>query len=166
MAWWVDCKDVLDDEMKPVVVIFDKPPRKSSYLFSLLAINGGDTHDYQEKFLSEILKVYKDLDCLILYKSKRPSDDFRYNQFIARIKIEYSEKFRVISEEYAPVRLMENASVVISRAGSSTAFIAKTEGKNSIIYDPAGIVNPNDPSYRDIPVIQNVVSLKNYVAQF
>ena len=136
------------------------------YLFSLLAINGCDTHDYQEKFLSDILKVYKDLDCLILYKSKRPSDDFRYNQFIARMKLEYSENFRVINEEYAPIRLMENASVVISRAGSSTAFIANTEGKNSIIYDPAGIVNPNDPSYRGIRVIQNVVSLKNYVAQF
>lgn len=166
LAWWVDCKDVLDDEMKPVVVIFDKPPHNSLYLFSLLAMNGCDTHDYQEKFLSDILKVYKDLDCLILYKSKRPSDDFRYNQFIARMKLEYSENFRVINEEYAPIRLMENASVVISRAGSSTAFIANTEGKNSIIYDPAGIVNPNDPSYRGIRVIQNVVSLKNYVAQF
>jgi len=166
LAWWVDCKDVLDDEIKPVVIVFDKPPHDSSYLFSLLAINGGDAHDYQEKFLTDILKVCKDLDYLIFYKSKRPSDNLRYNQFITRMELENSENFRVVNEEYAPIRLIENANVVISRAGSSTALIASTEGKNSIIYDPTGIVNPSDPSYRGIRVIQNVFSLKNYVAQF
>jgi polysaccharide biosynthesis PFTS motif protein len=69
-------------------------------------------------------------------------------------------KFRVVSDEVAPVRLVNNADIVISRAGSSTALLAKLEGKKSIIYDPTGIVNVKDPSYRGIPIIQNSRALK------
>ena len=163
LPWWIDCKEIIYDEKKLTVVIFDRSPYKSTYSFSLLGINGFNNHDYQEKFLSDILKVFRSLDCLILYKSKRRSDDLRYNQFLAKIKLENPLKFRVISEEFAPVRLIENADIVISRAGSSTALLARLEGKTSIIYDPTGIVNVNDPSYRGIPVIQNLMTLKSFV---
>lgn len=163
LPWWIDCKETIHDEKKPTVIIFDRAPNKSEYSFSLLGINGFNNHDYQEKFLSDILKVFRDLDCLILYKPKRPSDDFRYNHFLAKIKLENPLKFRVISEEFAPIRLIQNANIVISRAGSSTALLAKLEGKTSIIYDPTGIVNVNDPSYRGIPIIQNLMTLKSFV---
>jgi polysaccharide biosynthesis PFTS motif protein len=163
LAWWLDCEEVIYEEKKPTVVIFDRSPGISRYSFSLLAINGFDSYEYQEKFLSDILKAYENLDCLILYKSKRPINDFRYKQFLAKIKIESPLKFRVISDEFAPVRLIKNANIVISRAGSSTALLAKLEGKTSIIYDPTGIVNVNDPSYRGIPIIQNLMTLKSFV---
>jgi len=163
LAWWVDCKETIPEEQKLTVVIFDNAPRKSIYSFALLAINGFQSHNYQEKFLSDILKVYENLDCLILYKSKRSSDDFRYNHFLAKIKSENPVKFRVISEELAPVKLIKNSDIVISRAGSSTALAAKLDGKKSIIYDPTGIVNSNDPSYRGIPIIQNRRALKIFI---
>jgi polysaccharide biosynthesis PFTS motif protein len=163
VPWWIDCKEVIHFEKKPIVVIFDKAPRKSLYLFSLLAINGGDNEDYQQKFLSDILHACKNFDCVVLYKSKRQSNNFNYNLFIKKIESEVSVKFKVVSEEFAPIRLIKDAHIVISRAGSSTALIAKLEGKDSIIYDPTAIVNPNDPSYRDIPVIQNLMALKKYV---
>jgi polysaccharide biosynthesis PFTS motif protein len=160
LAWWIDCEEPIPEEQKLTVVIFDYAPSESIYSFGLLAINGFLTNNYQEKFLSDILRVYENLDCLILYKSKRQNDDLRYNQFLAKSELENSAKFRVISDEVAPVRLINKADIVISRAGSSTAFLAKLEGKNSIIYDPMGIVNVKDPSYRGIQIIQNFIALK------
>lgn len=163
LAWWVDCREAIHESNQLTVVIFDSPPRKSMYSFSFLSINGFDSNSYQENFLSDILKVYENLNCLILYKAKRPSDDSRYNQFLAKIKSENPLNFRVVSEELAPVRLIKNANIVISRAGSSTALLAKLEGKSSIIYDPTGIVNSKDPSYRSIPIIQKLAALESFV---
>lgn len=165
MPWWIDCNEKINFKEKSTIVIFDKSPYDSMYLFSLLAIGGGDKASYQEMFLSHILNVYKDIDCQILYKAKRPSGFRRFNEFISKMELEYSEKFRIVNEKIAPARLIENANMVISRAGSSTALLAKLEGKKSIIYDPEGIVNPDDPTYRKIPVIQNELTLKSYLRQ-
>jgi polysaccharide biosynthesis PFTS motif protein len=163
LAWWVDCREAIPECNQLTVVIFDSPPRKSNYSFSPLSIKGFESNTYQEKFLSDILKVCENLNCLILYKAKRPSDNSRYNKFLAKIRSENPLNFRVVSEELAPVRLIKNANVVISRAGSSTALLAKLEGKNSIIYDPTGIVNSKDPSYRGIPIIQKLAALESFV---
>jgi polysaccharide biosynthesis PFTS motif protein len=165
MPWWIDCNEKINLMKKSTIVIFDKSPYDSMYLFSLLAISGGDKASYQEKFLSNILKVCKDIDCQILYKVKRSSNFGRFNEFISKMETEYAGKFMVVNEKIAPARLIENADMVISRAGSSTALLAKQEGKKSIIYDPEGIVNPDDPVYRKIPVIQNELTLKNYLMQ-
>jgi polysaccharide biosynthesis PFTS motif protein len=165
MPWWIDCNETIDVKEKSTIVIFDKSPSESPYFFSLLAISGGEKASYQEKFLSNILNVSNDLDCQILYKAKRSSEYQRYNEFISEMELKYSGKFRIVNEKIAAARLIENANIVISRAGSSTALLAMLEGKKSIIYDPEGIVNPDDPVYRKITVIQNELTLKNYLRQ-
>jgi polysaccharide biosynthesis PFTS motif protein len=46
---------------------------------------------------------------------------------------------------------------------TSTALIAKYEGKPSIYYDPSGIIQKNDRAAHGIPVLVNIDELQQWV---
>jgi len=165
VPWWIDSNKVLAPKVNTKIVVFDKFPHDSLYLFSLLASKGGDTFWYQQKFINDILEVFNNLNITIYYKSKRRNTSIMYNKSLQELSIKYNAKFIIVDEEFAPVRLVEDSDLVISRAGSSTALIASKAGVNSIIYDPAAILNIKDPSIRGGLLVQSKSKLQEVVNQ-
>jgi polysaccharide biosynthesis PFTS motif protein len=162
MPWWLDYEQEIRSNYKQKIVIFDKATSKPISQFSVIAINGGEDLEYSEKYICDILQAISSLDCQIFYKLKRTINN-NHDNINIRIESMKLKNFTTVNEKVAPIRLIEQADLVISRAASSTALIAKEAGKNSIIYDPCSIINGADPSYRGIEVIQGLENLKNYV---
>jgi polysaccharide biosynthesis PFTS motif protein len=165
VPWWIDSNKVLAPKVNTKIVVFDKFPHDSLYLFSLLASKGGDTFWYQQKFINDILEVCINLNVSIFYKSKRSSTSKIYEELLEELSIKYNSKFIIVDEKIAPVRLIEEADLVISRAASSTALIASKAGVDSVIYDPAAILNPKDPSIRGGLLVQSKSKLQEVVNQ-
>jgi len=165
VPWWIDSNQILAPKVNAKIVVFDKSPHDSLYLFSLLASKGGDTFWYQQKFINDILEVCINLNVSIFYKSKRSSTSKIYEELLEELSIKYNSKFIIVDEKIAPVRLIEEADLVISRAASSTALIASKAGVDSVIYDPAAILNPKDPSIRGGLLVQSKSKLQEVVNQ-
>ena len=165
VPWWIDSNKILTPKVNTKIVVFDKFPRDSLYLFSLLASKGGDTFWYQQKFINDILEVFSNLNVTIYYKSKRRITSIIYNKSLEELSIKYNGKFIIVDEEFSPIRLVEDSDLVISRAGSSTALIASGASVNSIIYDPAAVLNIKDPSIRGGLLVQSKSKLQEVVNQ-
>ena len=165
VPWWIDSNKEIPPKFNTKIVVLDKSPKDSIYLFSLLATKGGDTFWYQQKFMNDILEACKNLDITIYYKSKRPSNLLIYNKSLEKLGINSQSRFHIVDEQIAPIRLIEDADLVISRAGSSTALIASDAGINSVIYDPGAILNPKDPSIRGGLLVQSKSKLQEVVNQ-
>ena len=59
--------------------------------------------------------------------------------------------------------VVKHTKACISVPFTSTALIAKYEGKPSIFYDPSGIVQKNDRAAHGIPVLSNINELEEWV---
>jgi len=46
---------------------------------------------------------------------------------------------------------------------TSTAVIAKQEGKPSVYYDPSGVIQKNNRAAHDIPVLSGINELEDWV---
>jgi polysaccharide biosynthesis PFTS motif protein len=61
------------------------------------------------------------------------------------------------------LNIIQQTKACISMPFTSTALIAKYEGKPSIFYDPSGIVQKNDRAAHGIPVLSNIDELEEWV---
>ena len=59
--------------------------------------------------------------------------------------------------------VIQKTKACISLPFTSTALIAKYEGKPSIYYDPSGIIQKNDRAAHGIPVLVNIDELQQWV---
>ena len=64
---------------------------------------------------------------------------------------------------FLKVKIINNASLVISMPFSSPAFIANQMNIKSIFYDPSENISINDRGAQGLPLIQGKKMLDNYI---
>ena len=69
----------------------------------------------------------------------------------------------MIDNDLDAIQIIIKTKACISMPFTSTALIAKAEGKHSVYYDPSGIMQKDDIAAHDIPVLSNSDELKEWV---
>ena len=113
--------------------------------------------------MSDIYSVLDKNSILMLHKMKRKSKfyDKRYLKKVERL----SEKTNYIRVDpnIDALLIVQKTKACISIPFTSTALIAKHEGKPSIYYDPSGKTQKDDRAAHGIQVINNLYELEEWV---
>lgn len=162
--WRTDTKISTELSSKKLVVIFDYENIDGFYTFSTLNDVGYCGSDKEIKFLNDILEISLSFDITIVHKPKRDISPEKRSQLYrdTLIRLEGTKSYVRISPEVSPNQLIDMADCVISLPVTSTAMIAKNAGKNSIYYDPLGLLSPSDVCFRDVLLVQGQESLRKW----
>jgi polysaccharide biosynthesis PFTS motif protein len=94
-------------------------------------------------------------------KRKNESTHKGYLQSIKKLKEQ--SNYIEINVNSDATTVVKHTKACISMPFTSTALIAKYEGKPSIYYDPSGIIQKNDRAAHGIPVLSNIDELEEWV---
>ena len=99
----------------------------------------------------------------MMHKMKRKSkfSDYMYLRKISQLseKVNYTS----IDPGIDALNIIQQTKACISMPFTSTALIAKHEGKPSVFYDPSGIIQKDDMAAHGIQVINNLYELEEWV---
>ena len=162
--WRTDTKISTKLPSKKLIAIFDYENIEGFYTFSTLNDVGYSGSDKEVIFLSDILEVSLSFDVTIVHKPKRDISPEKRSHLYrdTLIRLEGTKSYARISPDASPNQLIDIADYVISLPVTSTAMIAKNAGKNSIYYDPLGLLNPSDICFRDVMLVQGRESLRKW----
>jgi len=145
------------------IAVFDVNPATSDrYILLGLSIEYY-VYDTNNQFLSDIYSVLDKNSILMLHKIKRKSKfyDKRYLKKVERL----SEKTNYIRVDpnIDALLVVQKTKACISIPFTSTALIAKNEGKPSVYYDPTGMIQKDDRAAHGIQVLNNINELEEWV---
>jgi polysaccharide biosynthesis PFTS motif protein len=148
---------------KNTVLVFDVQPQRDEHYQTYCTVPEYIVPQVVNSFLEDIFLASKNSGFIMALKRKRHIGKLlnsKYKIFIERL--EQEENFISIDPDVAAVRLIKNVEIVISIPFTSTALIAKAEGKISIYYDPSGLVQKDDRGAHGIEIISGIEELKNW----
>ena len=160
--WFSSSEETIDVPLNSVAV-FDVTPVRSAIYITLGARLEYYIYSTSNQFLSDIQLVLKNEDINMLHKMKRNHAimDKKYVQKINQL-IKKSN-FIKVPPEIDALQLIKKTKACISMPFTSTALIAKSEGKPSVYYDPSGIIQKDEKAAHGIPILSNIDDLKEWV---
>jgi len=99
----------------------------------------------------------------MLHKMKRKSK-FSDDMYLRKIS-QLSEKvdYTSIDSDLDALNIIQQTKACISMPFTSTALMAKLEGKPSVYYDPSGLIQKDDRAAHGVPVLSNIDELQEWV---
>jgi len=99
----------------------------------------------------------------MLHKIKR-KNKFSDDMYLRKIS-QLSEKvdYTSIDQDLDALNIIQQTKACISMPFTSTAMIAKHEGKPSVFYDPSGIIQADDRAAHGIPILFTIDELQKWV---
>jgi polysaccharide biosynthesis PFTS motif protein len=146
------------------IAVFDVTPKRHNLHILLL---GSDldyyTPNIANQFLSDIQLVLSQNHFNMLHKIKRnnQSTDKRYSSKINHLIRELN--YINFDPQVDALQVIQKTKACISMPFTSTAIIAKQEGRPSVYYDPVGIIQKDDRAAHDIPVLSGINELRRWV---
>jgi polysaccharide biosynthesis PFTS motif protein len=142
------------------IAVFDVPPSKFAiYMYSSEYYN----YNVVNQFLSDVQLVLNKNNIGMVHKSKR-TKKFEHKRYVRRIRQLSKElNFTKIYPDVDALQVIQKTKACISMPFTSTAIIAKQEGRPSVYYDPVGIIQKDDRAAHDIPVLSGINELEDWV---
>jgi len=136
------------------------PPSKFAiYMYSSEYYN----YNVVNQFLSDVQLVLNKNNIGMVHKSKR-TKKFEHKRYVRRIRQLSKElNFIKIYPDVDALQVIQKTKACISMPFTSTAIIAKQEGKPSAYYDPSGTIQKDDRAAHDIPVLSGINELEDWV---
>jgi len=145
------------------IAVFDVTPHRPMEQITSSFAGEYYTFKIANQFLSDIQLVLSKRNIGMLHKRKRIIDsaDKRY---IRRIRY-LSKELNYISiyPNTDALQIIQKTKASISMPFTSTAVIAKQEGKASVYYDPTGIIHKDDRAAHGIEVLSGINELEEWV---
>jgi len=115
------------------------------------------------QFLSDIQEALSDINLNMLHKTKRstPNVHILYNQYTQLLT--KKNNYYQIDPNIDATQLIQKTKATISMPFTSTAVIARFEGRPSIYYDASGMLKKTDEAAHGIPMLSNVDELKEWL---
>lgn len=163
-VWFGEDAATLPKFNTPTVAVFDVPPVRASFFFTI-----GLEFEYYHpstvtKFVSDCEFISQEIDMPFLWKQKRDRGKFNHPTYS---NITYTtnqlKNMIMIEPKISAHRVIAEASVVVSAPFTSTAYIAREMGRPSCYYDARGELFPDDKGAHGIPIIQNRDALLSWV---
>jgi len=158
--YFSDNNDKLPASNSFTISVFDFEPGVNTIGVSTISECGYNNHAVNANFLSEIYKIAKELNLLILHKPKRRSHiDSRPNKYKAFIDSLDSNYYQSVAPEVSPARLITETNCSISMPITTTGVLANSYGRKAIYFDPLGEVSKEDAALRGVVLASNSVEL-------
>ena len=145
------------------IAVFDVTPKRFS-MYILLGLSFEYyTPNIANQFLSDIQLVLSQNNINMLHKVKRKkqSTDKRYRSKVNQLIRE--SNYIEVDPSVDATQVIQKTKACISMPFTSTAIIAKQEGKPSVYYDPSGIIQKNDRAAHGILVLSGIDELEDWV---
>jgi len=122
-----------------------------------------ETFKIFNQFLSDIYSVLNEMDINMVHKRKRITKG-DHKGYIRRVRELNKElNYIEIASDIDPLQVIQKTKACISIPFTSTAVIAKLEGKPSVFYDPTNIIQKDDRAAHGLPVLNGIGELKVWV---
>ena len=160
--WFSSSEECLDIPSNSVAV-FDITPFRPS-IFILMGISlEYYIFNTSNQFLSDIQVVLSQNNFQMAHKMKRITKmaNKRYTKKLT--KLVKKPNYLKINPSNDALQVIRKTKACISMPFTSTALIAKEEGRPSIYYDPTGIIHKDDKAAHGILVLSGISELKQWV---
>lgn len=134
------------------VAAFDTHIR-SNRIFSAGVLDemGWNNLELERLFIEIILEAAIEFDLVVLHKKKRfvaEIDKVHQEKLNNSLQRRFGKSYRRVDENYSPESIISVSKACVSKPISTTALMAAKMGIPSIILDPTGNLQPNDPGLR------------------
>jgi polysaccharide biosynthesis PFTS motif protein len=145
------------------IAVFDVTPNRAARYIHLGADSEYYTPNIVNQFLNDIQEALMQNNYIMVHKMKRTNvyAHKKYNHNIQVLK--EKSNCRQAHPDSDATQLIQKTVATISMPFTSTAIIAKQEGKPSVYYDPSGMVQKDDGAAHDIPILSGIDELKEWV---
>ena len=152
----------MDIPMKTISV-FDVTPFRPAVYITLGADVDYYIYNNANPFLSDIQFILGKNNITMLHKMKR-INKFAHKKYTRRVR-QLNKKYNYIEAHPSvdALQIIQQTKACISMPFTSTAIIAKQEGKPSAYYDPSGTIQKDDRAAHDIPVLSGINELEDWV---
>ena len=155
------CKKL--DIQKNAIAVFDITPYRLSHYFWRIKEPEYYIFNIIDLFLSDIQNVLSRNNFCMLHKMKRVNKfaDKRYVGGIKKLntRLNYIE----VDPNMDALHVIKKTMACISLPFTSTALIAKEEGKPSVYYDPTGTLQIDDRAAHGILILRGIGELNEWV---
>lgn len=145
------------------VAVFDVAPVNEDFYITLGIPYEFYIPENANQFLNDIQSVLANDNCVMAHKMKRINllTHQRYTDNIERLK--EKSNYLTINPSLDATKLIQKTGACISMPFTSTAIIAKQNGKPSVYYDPNGMIQKDDRAAHGIPVLSGIEELREWV---
>jgi len=162
--WFSSYQMSLDTPMESIAV-FDVTPFRPAVYIS----HGADVDYYiynnSNQFLSDIQFILGNNNITMLHKMKR-IHKWIHKKYIRRVRqLNKEYNYIEVHPNIDALQIIQQTKACISMPFTSTALIAKLEGKPSVYYDPSGLVqiHSTKEAAHGIPVLSSIDELQEWV---
>jgi len=160
--WFSSCEGIIDIPLNSISVFDITPFRPTKYM-----LLGRDSEYYVSKivnqFLEDVYLVLENNNIFMAHKMKRKNERAHKGYLQSIKKLKEQSNYIEINVNSDATTVVKHTKACISMPCTSTALIAKYEGKPSIYYDPSGTIQKNDKAAHGIPVLVNIDELRQWV---
>lgn len=163
--WFHTSAETLPSAWPRSVAVFDVIPFRKSYYEML----GLDFEYYvpatSVPFLEDIERCAGDRGLSMLWKRKRHLGHRTHRVYRNLAdRLARSPHVAVIDPDVSAVRLIEAADMAVSMPFTSTALLAREQGKPSCYYDPTRRIQKDDRAAHGIPIVSGIEELQEWIA--
>ncbi len=145
------------------VAVFDVIPFRPTWYILLGLGSEYYTCANSMKFLNDVRSVLSQNNMHMAHKIKR-SNPLAHKYYVSGLKrLKKQEKYTDIDPDVDALQVIKKTEACISMPFTSTAIIAKHEGKPSVYYDPSGLIHKEDKAAHGIPVLSSINELEEWV---
>jgi polysaccharide biosynthesis PFTS motif protein len=164
--WFSASKQKLDDLPPKAMAIFDVQPVRNSLYQTL----GLDFEYYipiiAKQFLLDIYAILNANDIAMALKRKRKVGSLAHPEYRNLTEsLEKKPNYISINPDVAAPDVIEECFAVISAPYTSTALLARAQGKPSAYYDPFSQCQKGDPAAHGIEILSGKKELEKWVNQ-
>ena len=160
--WFSSCEGIIDIPINSISAFDITPVRPTRYM-----LLGADSEYYVSKtvnqFLEDVYLVLENNNIFMAHKRKRKNERAHKGYLQNIKKLKEQSNYIEINFNLDATTVVKHTKACISMPFTSTALIAKYEGKPSIYYDTSGIIQKNDRAAHGIPVLVNIDELQKWV---
>ena len=162
LIWFSSSDKNIDIPLNSISVFDVSPVRPTRYILFGIGIEYY-IPEIANQFLSDIQTVLNVNNINMLHKRKRVSK-FTHKKYIRRVRqLTNKSNYVKIHSNVDALQIIQKTKACISMPFTSTALIAKLEGKPSVYYDPSGMIQKDDRAAYGIPVLTGIDELQKWV---
>jgi polysaccharide biosynthesis PFTS motif protein len=160
---WFSSSEKSIDIPAESIAVFDVSPSRPTFYITLGLSLDYYNYDISNQFLSNIQSVLNDNNFNMFHKVKRFSN-IQHKKYLRRMKLmSKKNNYIKVHPNQDAHQIIQKTQACISMPFTSTALIAKNQGKPSVYYDPSGITCKDDNAAHGIKILTNIDELKEWV---
>jgi polysaccharide biosynthesis PFTS motif protein len=142
IVWWTDTSILLPSIKKNSICLFDTILHENRYTLSTLNQHGWYKSEVAINYLQIVLEAATHHNLVVFYKTKRKkarnASNKKHLDAVEILLEKYRDIVLLVDDRFSAERLIENATITISKPLSTTAIIATSINKPSFYLDPTG----------------------------